>query len=73
MKASVELIAERYNRRNRRLDITHIEDMKVVEDLLEKWLGGFQADFVLEINAELEDISYSKSIPVVRDLIGSLA
>jgi deoxyadenosine/deoxycytidine kinase len=73
MKASVELIAERYNRRNRRLDITQIEDMKVVEGLLEKWLGGFQSDFVLKINAELEDKSYSKSIPVVRDLIGSLA
>ena len=67
MRASVDLIAERYNRRDRRLDITQIEDMKVVEELLEKWLGKYPTDSVFVINTELEDESYSKSIPIVRD------
>jgi deoxyadenosine/deoxycytidine kinase len=71
MKASVELIAERYNRRDRRLDITQIEDMKVVEELLERWMSDYPPDSVFVINTELEDENYSKSIPIIRDLIES--
>ena len=73
MKAPVELIAERYNRRNRRLDITQIEDMQVIDKLLEKWLADFPSGEVFVIDAAAEDKGYSRVIPMVRDKIDSLA
>jgi deoxyadenosine/deoxycytidine kinase len=71
MKAPVETIVERYNRRARRLDITQTEDMEVVERLLENWLSKIPSESVYVINSEREEQSYSKVIPVVRKLIES--
>lgn len=73
MKASIELIAERYNRRDRRLDITEIEDMQVIDELLETWLNNLPTESVFVIDTEFEDQNYSKSITIVRDMIESLA
>lgn len=72
MKSPLEVIAERYNRRDRRLDITQIEDMQTVEVLLEDWLGQNQATPLFVIDSEFEDRSYSHTIPLVRDKISSL-
>lgn len=72
MKAPVKMIAERYDRRDRRLDIAQIEDMKAIDELLENWLSKYPAEKVFEINAQHEDRNYSKVIPIVRELIESI-
>lgn len=72
LTAPVELVAERYNRRDRRLDITQIEDMNFVEGLLEQWLSNYPAESIYVIDSEQEDESYSRIIPEVRERIKSL-
>lgn len=72
LKAPVEVIAERYNRRHRRLSIAKIEDMEIMEGLLEDWLGGKGVSPLFVIDSEAEDRSYSKAIPKIIDLIQSL-
>jgi deoxyadenosine/deoxycytidine kinase len=72
MRSPLEEIAERYNRRDRRLDITQIEDMQTIEILLEDWLGKNGDAPLFVINSEYEDRSYSKAIPMVRDMINSM-
>ena len=72
MKAPIELVAERYNRRDRRLDITQIEDMEIVDGLLEKWLSKYPVESIYVINSDQEDESYTKVIPKVREFIESL-
>ena len=72
MKSPLEVIAERYNRRDRRLDITQIEDMHAVEALLEDWLGQNEDIPLFVIDSESEDRSYSNVIPLVVNKISSL-
>lgn len=72
MKAPVKMIAERYDRRDRRLDIAQIEDMKAIDELLESWLSQYPKEIVFEIDAQQEDENYTEEIPIVRELIESL-
>ncbi len=72
MKAPLEELVERFKRRKRRLDITQTEDMGTIEILLEDWLGENRETPIYVIEAEYEDRSYSKVIPLVKDIIDSL-
>lgn len=72
MRAPVEVVAERYNRRARRLDITQTEDMEVVERLFENWLSKYPAEALYVINSEQGDRNFSREIPKVKELIKSL-
>lgn len=72
LKSSLDVIAERYNRRNRRLDIAQIEDIDTIEILLEDWLGNNGVAPLYVIDSQFEDHSYSEVIPVVKDMISSL-
>ena len=72
LRSSLDVITERYNRRNRRLDIAQIEDIDTIEILLEDWLGNDGVAPLFVIDSEFEDHSYSEVIPVVKDMISSL-
>ncbi len=72
MRAPLDKIAERYNQRNRSLGIARIEDMKIMESLLEDWLGENGASPLFVLDSEAEDRRYAKAIPKVIDLIQSL-
>lgn len=72
MRAPLDKIAERYNRRDRRLGIAMIEDMENMEDLLEDWLGENGTSPLFVIDSEADDRRYAKAIPKVIDLIQSL-
>lgn len=69
IKAPLEVIKERFNRRRRRLSIAQIEDMEIIEDLLKDWLEGSKKLPLLEIETEAEDRKYTKVISKVIDLI----
>jgi deoxyadenosine/deoxycytidine kinase len=72
LRAPLEVITERYNRRGRGLSIAGIEDMEIMEALLEDWLGGNGKSPLFVIDSEAENRKYAKVIPKVIDLIQSL-
>lgn len=72
LKAPVELIAERYHRRGRRLDIAQVQDLEVIEGLMDNWLSEYPHDSVLMIDTEKEDNNYSTVSPIAREIIEAL-
>ena len=72
LTAPLEVIAERYARRKRDLEIARLEDLRDMEVLLEEWLGGVVSSPVLTIDASADDASYSKSISQAMNRLQSL-
>ena len=72
LRAPLEVITERYNRRCRGLSIAGIEDMEIIKDLLKEWLEGNVKSPLIEIETEAEDRKFSKAISKVIDLIQTL-
>lgn len=62
LTAPLEVIAARYARRGRKLEIARLEDLRSMEVLLEEWLRGVLASPVLTIDASGDDARYSESI-----------
>lgn len=72
MRAPLEVIAERFNQRNRSLSIAQIEDMEIIEDLLKDWLEMKIKSPLLKIETEAEDRNYTEAISKVIDHIQTL-
>jgi deoxyadenosine/deoxycytidine kinase len=69
LKASPDVIADRYQQRNRRLSIAQIEDIEKIDNLLNDWLGGLAPENLITVDSESEDRQYSKSIQkIIRTL-----
>ncbi|MCJ7536562.1 MAG: deoxynucleoside kinase [Anaerolineales bacterium] len=69
LKASPDVIADRYQLRNRRLSIAQIEDIEKIDNLLNDWLGGLASENLITVDSESEDRQYSKSIQkIIRTL-----
>lgn len=71
LRAPIEVIAERYEKRDRRLGIAKIEDLAAMEILLEEWLGVIPSTSLITIDTESEDRRFSNSIQMVLDRIHS--
>ena len=69
LQAPLSVIAERYKRRGRSLEITKIEDLKAMECFLEEWLSAVKLSSVICIDTSVEDRSYSKSIEKILDYL----
>lgn len=71
LKASPEVIADRFNKRSRRLSIAQIEDIGSIDLLLNAWLGQLESKQVLVIDGEKEAEGYSESVERVTRLLNT--
>jgi deoxyadenosine/deoxycytidine kinase len=62
LKAPHDVIADRYQLRNRRLSIAQVEDLESIERLLTSWLGSLTTQKLLIIDSVQEDRRYSSSV-----------
>jgi len=67
--APIEMVAERYTRRSRRLEIARIEDLKELEKLLDDWLDKVTATPLLIVDASHDDPGYTQVLDEVVSLI----
>lgn len=71
--APLEVIAARFARRGRPLEIARLEDLEALEALLDDWLEHYTEAPVLTIDASREDPEFARTLPElirqVRQLI----
>jgi len=72
LAAPLEVVARRYARRNRSLEIARLEDLADLEVLLEEWLGNVPATSILTVDASQDDPSYVEGVNQVIAWIRSL-
>ena len=70
LKAPVETISQRYQRRNRPLEITRIKDLKELQYLLDDWLAQQTASPVFTVDASMDDPTYRSVLP---DVLAAIA
>lgn len=74
MNAPLEIIAERFARRSRPLEITQREDLAAVQVLLDAWLADIDSLRLLRIDASDPDPGYRNVLPaLLDDLVSRLA
>lgn len=72
LKAPVEVIARRFQKRSRSVEISRVEDLAAQQQLIEEWLAGSSLSHVLTIDAEAADEGYRNAIgQVIRTLRSS--
>jgi deoxyadenosine/deoxycytidine kinase len=62
LKASPEVIADRFQKRSRRLSIAQIEDIGSIDHLLNAWLCQIDSNKILVVDSGKEAEDYSKSM-----------
>jgi deoxyadenosine/deoxycytidine kinase len=62
LKAPPEVIVERMQRRNRGLEIARVSDLTDLEGLVYQWLTHERTSPVIEIDAGVEDPTYSQAL-----------
>ncbi len=73
LQAPLSVIADRIKKRDRRLGIAKIEDLKAMKVLLDEWLDDQSAIPTITIDSTLEDQSYSNSIKMIMVEIDRLS
>ena len=58
LTAPLEVVMERFTRRNRQLEIATQDDLQTTEALLEEWLEGLDPDRIFRIDASKDDPHY---------------
>jgi deoxyadenosine/deoxycytidine kinase len=69
--APLPVIAERYRRRGRVLEITALDDLAAIQELLDGWLGRDLPSPVLAIDASPDDPTFSAALPSLLPRIGA--
>jgi len=72
LAAPLDVIARRYARRNRSLEIARLEDLAALEALLEEWLGNVPATSLLTVDASQDDPGYGEGVNQVMAWMRSL-
>jgi deoxyadenosine/deoxycytidine kinase len=72
LAAPLAVIAERYRRRNRPLEIAQLEDLAAMETLIDDWLQTVTTTPVLVIDATADDPTYSAHLPDLLARINAL-
>ncbi|RIK37929.1 MAG: hypothetical protein DCC55_22680 [Chloroflexi bacterium] len=70
--APLEVITQRYRRRNRSLEIARLDDLARMETLLRDWLRTVTTTPVLVVNAEADDPTYTQQVERILAEIPSL-
>jgi deoxyadenosine/deoxycytidine kinase len=63
LAAPLEVIARRYLRRGRKLEIAQAADLGELEALLEGWISSIRTIPVVEVDASIDDPSYAHAFP----------
>jgi deoxyadenosine/deoxycytidine kinase len=71
LKAPIEILAERFEKRQRRLSIAQIEDMQAIEQLLNRWLGGLDPRRILIFEGGEQEQDYKDSLLRITRRLGS--
>jgi deoxyadenosine/deoxycytidine kinase len=72
LTAPLEVVAERFSRRGRPLEIATRNDLAAIDSLLENWLETVEPQRILRIDAAAEDASYRSSLPKALAFISNL-
>jgi deoxyadenosine/deoxycytidine kinase len=72
LTAPVEIVSERYARRNRSLEIAGLQDLAAMEILLDDWIAGITETPVLTIDASQDDPEYTSILPRLARQIKTL-
>jgi len=71
LKASPEVIADRFQQRKRRLNIAQIEDIAAIDEFLHAWLDDLSPEKLVIIDCETEAEDYAISVEMVSRLLES--
>jgi deoxyadenosine/deoxycytidine kinase len=71
MEASPEIVAERFRRRGRPLEIATQEDVRLIDALLHEWLARVEPEQLILFDASTNDPTYQKSLPVLLEQISA--
>jgi deoxyadenosine/deoxycytidine kinase len=72
LTAPLEVVMERFTRRNRQLEIATRDDLQASEALLGEWLEGLDPDRILRIDASGDDPHYLGCLKDALDFIAKL-
>ncbi len=71
MEANPEIVAERFRRRGRPLEIATLEDIRLIDALLHEWLARVELERLISFDASADDPSYPRSLPVLLEQIST--
>jgi len=69
LTAPLEVVAQRFSRRSRPLEIADRDDLQAIETLLDDWLGRVDPDRILHLDASQDDPRYRHCLPEALDFI----
>jgi deoxyadenosine/deoxycytidine kinase len=71
LTAPLEVIAHRFAKRDRQLEIARPEDLDLIDSLLGDWLATIDPDRVFRLDTTTTDASYAGVIPQILERIYS--
>jgi len=69
LNAPLDIVAERFARRSRKLEITQQEDLPLIQALLDGWLGGMDTRQLLRVDGSQTDPGYRNLLPELMEEI----
>ena len=72
LKASLEVISERFLRRQRQVEVSRLEDLTAQQVLIETWLAAEKNSRIITIDADEDNVEYSQGIDKLMPFISNL-
>jgi deoxyadenosine/deoxycytidine kinase len=72
LKASLEVVNKRFLRRQRQVEVSRIGDLSVQKVLIETWLAAEKNSRIITIDADGENVEYTRGIEKLLPFINSL-
>ena len=71
LHAPLEIIAERFAQRGRKLEIAALNDLAAMQALLDAWLSRVAASTLITIDASSDDPSYTMILPILLEKLAT--
>ena len=72
LRAPLSVIAERYARRGRKMEITEFSDLAMMERMLEEWLAGVVSIPVIDVDASTDEYCSPERLDLVHAQVSNL-
>jgi deoxyadenosine/deoxycytidine kinase len=72
LTAPIGVIAERYAKRGRKVEIAKMEDLAGLENLLDEWIGSIRNTPIITVDASSDEYSSSERIEELLSRIGGI-
>ena len=72
LKASLEVINERYLSRQRQVEVSRLEDLTAQQVLIETWLAAEKNNRIITIDADEDNVEYPQGIDKLMPIISNL-